>query len=382
MSSTSELKKVKLNITNIKSVLLDGKKAVDEKKKEREDFLTKLEEDRKQRKEEKGLEKPIDPNKKKSDLKSPVKSSMGLMDRIFTFVGAIVGGIVVKALPEIIDTFKKLFEKVKPFFDKLVEFFSPVFASIGKLFEGKDSYESEKEKVNEDVDKAQLSGKEIDNQVGELNKASDDIVNENKGLAENSNALGGEEKGLLKDREQKKEEKDEDKDDDNNDSTKVESNENITVENLGPTPASVVTKMVDGEEVVVTDMDESLKIQNDARNMLKNAVSGDGEKVASSTEISGATNIIVPPVMPVKENFPRTKQGRRNFRNAYKQYVIEMKEYNETQKNLIKPSENNKNGLKALNTTEGLTNENGTGNNTIIVQRQIVEVPIKIPVNV
>ena len=382
MSSTSELKKVKLNITNIKSVLLDGKKAVDEKKKEREDFLTKLEEDRKQRKEEKGLEKPIDPNKKKPDLKSPVKSSMGLMDRIFTFVGAIVGGIVVKALPEIIDTFKKLFEKVKPFFDKLVEFFSPVFASIGKLFEGKDSYESEKEKVNEDVDKAQLSGKEIDNQVGELNKASDDIVNENKGLAENSNALGGEEKGLLKDREQKKEEKDEDKDDDNNDSTKVESNENITVENLGPTPASVVTKMVDGEEVVVTDMDESLKIQNDARNMLKNAVSGDGEKVASSTEISGATNIIVPPVMPVKEDYPRTKQGRRNFRNAYKQYVIEMKEYNETQKNLIKPSENNKNGLKALNTTEGLTNENGTGNNTIIVQRQIVEVPIKIPVNV
>ena len=379
MSSTSELKKVKLNITNIKSVLLDGKKAVDEKKKEREDFLTKLEEDRKQRKEEKGLEEPIDPNKKKPDLKSPVKSSMGLMDRIFTFVGAIVGGIVVKALPEIIDTFKKLFEKVKPFFDKLVEFFSPVFASIGKLFEGKDSYESEKEKVNEDVDKAQLSGKEIDSQVGELNKASDDIVNENKGLAENSNALGGEEKGLSKDREQRKEEKDEDKDD-NNDSTKVESNEVITAEISSP--ASEVVKIVDGKEVVVTDMDESLSIQNEAKNFYKNALTGDGEQVASSTQISGVTNIIVPPVMPVKEDYPRTKQGRRNFRNAYKQYVIEMIEYNETQKNLIKPSENNKNGLKALNTTEGLTNENGTGNNTIIVQRQIVEVPIKIPVNV
>tara|TARA_B000000557_G_scaffold2112_1_gene1717 strand:- start:926 stop:1348 length:423 start_codon:yes stop_codon:yes gene_type:complete len=140
--------------------------------------------------------------------------------------------------------------------------------------------------------------------------------------------------------------------------------------------------MVDGKEVVVTDMDESLKIQNDARNMLKNAVNGDGEKVVSSTEISGATNIIVPPVMPVKEDYPRTKQGRRSFRNAYKQYVIEMNEYNETQQNLVKPSENNKNGLKALNTTGGLTNANGSGSNTIIVQRQIVEVPIKIPVNV
>ena len=52
------------------------------------------------------------------------------------------------------------------------------------------------------------------------------------------------------------------------------------------------------------------------------------------------------------------------------------------EKNLIKPSENNKNGLNALNTTEGLTSVNGSGSNTIIVQRQIVEVPIKVPVKV
>ena len=32
---------------------------------------------------------------------------MGLMNRIFTFVGAIVGGMIVKALPDIIDAFKK-----------------------------------------------------------------------------------------------------------------------------------------------------------------------------------------------------------------------------------------------------------------------------------
>ena len=108
MSSTAELKKIKLNVTNIKSVLLDGKKTVDEKKKDRQDFLDKLAEEKKQKQEEKGLEKPIKPTQKKPDLKSPVKSSMGLMNRIFTFVGAIVGGIVVKALPEIIDAVKKV----------------------------------------------------------------------------------------------------------------------------------------------------------------------------------------------------------------------------------------------------------------------------------
>ena len=380
MSSTAELKKIKLNVTNIKSVLLDGKKAVDEKKKDRQDFLDKLAEEKKQKQEEKGLEKPIKPTQKKPDLKSPVKSSMGLMNRIFTFVGAIVGGIVVKALPEIIDAVKKVIEYVKPIFTKIQEGLEPVFSFIGGFFKDTGSYDSEKEKVNADIEQAQLAGKDIDAQGGELNKASDDIVNENKGLAANSNALGGEEDGLKKDREQKKEEKDEDKDD-TDDSTKVESNENITVENLGPTSATEVVKIVDGKEVVVTDLDENLKIQNNARDFLKNAMTGDGE-VVSSTEITSVTNVIVPPVMPVKEDYPRTKQGRRNFRNAYKQYVIEMKEYNKTQQNLVKPSDSNKNGLTALNKTDGLTSMNGSGSTTIVYQRQVVQVPVATPIKV
>ena len=380
MAATAELKKVKLNVTNIKSVLLDGKKAVDEQRKNREDFLQKLEEEKKKKQEEKGLEKPLKPISDKPDLKSPVKSSMGLMDRIFNFVGAIVGGIVVKALPGIIESIKKVIEYVKPIFAQIQEGLEPVFNFIGGFFKDTESYESEKEKVTGEIDEANLLGKDIDGKQGELDKAGKEIVNENKGLAENNKALGGEEIELQKDREKKE---DDDKDDEEvkSNDNKVESNENVTVENLGPTSASVVTKMVDGKEVVVTDLDENLKIQNDARNMLKNATSGDG-KVVSSTEITNVTNVIVPPVMPIKEDYPRTKQGRRNFRNAYKQYVIEMKEYNKTQQNLVKPSENNKNGLQALNTTEGLTSSNGSGSNTIIVQRQIVEVPIKIPVNV
>ena len=376
MSSTAELKKIKLNVTNIKSVLLDGKKAVDEKKKDREDFLQKLAEEKKQKQEEKGLEKPIKPTQKKPDLKSPVKSSMGLMDRIFNFVGAIVGGIIVKALPEIIESVKKIMKQVKPIFEKIVEGLKKVFNFIGDLFKDKGTYDSEKEKVNADIEQAQLAGKDIDGQGDELTKAGEDVANENKGLGENSNALGGEEKGLLKDRETK-DDKD-DKEGKNNDNN-VESNETVTVENLGPTSATEVVKIVDGKEVVVTDLDENLKIQNDARNFLKNAMTGDGE-VVSSTEITSVTNVIVPPVMPVKEDYPRTKQGRRNFRNAYKQYVIEMKEYNKTQQNLVKPSESNKNGLSALNTTGGLTSANGSGSTTVVYQRQVVEVAVPVQV--
>ena len=380
MAATAELKKVKLNVTNIKSVLLDGKKAVDEQRKNREDFLQKLEEEKKKKQEEKGLEKPLKPISDKPDLKSPVKSSMGLMDRIFNFVGAIVGGIVVKALPGIIESIKKVIEYVKPIFAQIQEGLEPVFNFIGGFFKDTESYESEKEKVTGEIDEANLLGKDIDGKQGELDKAGKEIVNENKGLAENNKALGGEEIELQKDREKKE---DDDKDDEEvkSNDNKVESNENVTVENLGPTSASVVTKMVDGKEVVVTDLDENLKIQNDARNMLKNATSGDG-KVVSSTEITNVTNVIVPPVMPIKEDYPRTKQGRRNFRNAYKQYVIEMKEYNKTQQNLVKPSDSNKNGLTALNKTDGLTSMNGSGSTTIVYQRQVVQVPVATPIKV
>ena len=182
---------------------MDGKKADEEKKKDRQDFLDKLAEEKKQKQEEKGLEKPIQPTQKKPDLKSPVKSSMGLMNRIFTFVGAIVGGIVVKALPEIIEAVKKVIDFVKPIFEKIVEGLKPVFNAIGNLFGDKGSYDAEKEKVNEDIEQAQLMGKDIDSQVGELDKASGEIVNENKGLAANSDALGGEETDL-KNRKKKK----------------------------------------------------------------------------------------------------------------------------------------------------------------------------------
>ena len=388
MSSTAELKKVKLNITNIKSVLLDGKKAVDEKTKDREDFLTKLAEERKQKKEEKSLEKPIKPTEKKPDLKSPVKSSAGLMNRIFTFVGAIVGGIVVKALPDIIDAIKDVMEKVKPFFDKVSEFLEPVFTSIGNFFDSGDSYEDEKEKVNKDLEKVELEAKSLDDQETELDKIETDLVRENQALGENAKALGVEETNLQKDRVTKDDDKDnesdkmkefiEETDKDFNDD-KIKSNETLTTENLGPSSASEVTKIVDGKEVVVTDMDESLDIQNAARNMLKNAESGNFINKIEDAEFTGV-KVLTAPVPPVREDYPKTTEGLKAYITAKKEYEIQYKEFKKTQQNFIKPSDKNNNDLNALNTTGGLTSDNVTGSKTIVLQRQIVQTNTVIPV--
>ena len=373
MAATAELKKVKLNVTNIKSVLLDGKKAVDEKKKDREDFLQKLEEEKKKKQEEKGLEKPMKPISKKPEFKSPVKSSMGLMDRIFNFVGAIVGGIVVKALPGIIETIKKVIEYVKPIFAKIQEGLQPVFTFIGGFFKDTGSYDSEKEKVNENIEEANLIGKDIDSQTGELTKAGEDVANENKGLGKNSDALGGEEKGLQKDREERKEDKEngemgEETGEENKTDAEISSGESTTDAGLTPTTATGGGEQFTSDPTTVTL--ESSNTTSEDPNFL--------DKVSKS-EFTGV-KVLTAPVAPVREDFPRTRAGMKAYTTAVKNYNVQYKEFKQTQKNLVKPSNSNKNGLTALNTTGGLTSVNGSGSTTIIRQRQIVRVPVPVTV--
>ena len=375
MSSTAELKKVKLNVNNIRSVLLDGKKAVDEKKKDREDFLQKLAEEKKQKQEEKGLEQAIKPTQKKPDLKSPVKSSMGLMDRVFNFVGAIVGGIIVKALPEIIDAVKKIMKEVKPIFEKIVEGLKPVFNFIGDLFKDKGSYDSEKEKVDSNIEEANLMGKDIDKQGGELKKAEEDIANENKGLAANSDALGKEEKGLQED----PVDRDDDDSEENNQINEEEENNNPnsfleSIENAPPPPPEVLQQQEEAGERMTAINDAFFKLQDGT------ITQAQYDEIVAKNKQSKEVKVLTAPVAPNREDFPKTKEGMKAYLTAYKTYNIQRKEFKKQQKSLIQPSESNKNGLNALNKTDGLTNANGSGSTTVVYQRQVVEVAVPVPV--
>ena len=375
MSSTAELKKVKLNVNNIRSVLLDGKKAVDEKKKDREDFLQKLAEEKKQKQEEKGLEQAIKPTQKKPDLKSPVKSSMGLMDRVFNFVGAIVGGIIVKALPEIIDAVKKIMKEVKPIFEKIVEGLKPVFNFIGDLFKDKGSYDSEKEKVDSNIEEANLMGKDIDKQGGELKKAEEDIANENKGLAANSDALGKEEKGLQED----PVDGDDDDSEENNQINEEEENNNPnsfleSIENAPPPPPEVLQQQEEAGERMTAINDAFFKLQDGT------ITQDQYDEIVAKNKQSKEVKVLTAPVAPNREDFPKTKAGMKAYLTAYKTYNIQRKEFKKQQKSLIQPSESNKNNLNALNTTDGLTSANGSGSTTVVYQRQVVEVAVPVPV--
>ena len=157
----------------------------------------------------------------------------------------------------------------------------------------------------------------------------------------------------------------------NDDSNKIESNEVVTSDGLSNT--GEVTKTVDGKEVVVTGTNDSLKIQNEAKDLLKSNETENILDKVNKAEFTGV-KVLTAPVSPVREDYPKTKAGLKAYINAKKEYIIKYKEFKKTQQNLIKPTDKNKNGLTALNTTDGLTSNNISSSKTIVLQRQIVRV--------
>ena len=220
-------------------------------------------------------------------------------------------------------------------------------------------------------------GKDIDGQAGELDKSSEDLANENKGLAANSDALSSEEKDLQKDPEQRKDDKEE-VTEENTEEDKEEKSEEIT-SNEGATDAGLTpTTTIDGGEESTSDSTTVTLESSD-----KTDTSGDEnflDKVSKS-EFTGV-KILTAPVRPVREDFPRTRAGMKAYVTAVKNYNVQYKEFRKSQKDLIEPTEKNKNGLTALNSTDGLTSMNGSGSTTIVYQRQVVQVPVATPIKV
>ena len=381
MAATAELKKIKLNINNIRSVLLDGKKTVDEKQKERQDFLDKLEEDRKQSKEEKGLEKPMKPTKK-PEMKSPVKSASSIVDKMYTFVGAILGGILVNALPGIIEAIKKVVEIAKPIFASVMEGLKPVFEFISGFMPEMDAYDTDKAKADADIAEAQKQSDIIGKENDEIGLVSKNIEDENKALSRSASDLNatddmlGEEKtSEAYDDEDKKDEKVEKKDDNKMTSEDAQTvvNNNIEVEKgvtddgLTPTTSTEVVNVVNEKEVIKDDFSGEFENFQDDLQTVKN-------QEFSPDLVGKEIKVNLP---PSRSDYPRTRAGLKSFKTAYKNYVIEEKK---RKKNLVQPSTKNNNGITALNNTDGLTSINGSSSKTVVVQRQVVEKIVTVPV--
>ena len=172
-SAQAELKKVKLNAKNIHSVLVNRNK----NKKRISASIKREEENQEQRKklgrEEKQLESPVGTSL--DNIKDSVRPSDdeggggNIFNKLFEFLGLMLAGIIVNALPGII-------EKVKEFIDGVTSFFAPIesaFKIIIGFITGQDigssEYDADKKRVDDSFKKLNDKGGLVEKMISAIN---------------------------------------------------------------------------------------------------------------------------------------------------------------------------------------------------------------------
>ena len=179
-----QAEQLKINVTNIRSSLLIGTKRTQVLKIRKEKLLEDIEQKKLIQQEEKNLEQTKKP-KKINVLKSPVKKVANVFDNIMKFGSIILTGILVNALPKMMDTIKKVFNSISGFFSRVFNFFKPFVSFItGIEF---DDRESENKKLIDEADNLKKQLKPLNDVTEKVEKLTGDF---NK-AAEKSGAGGG-----------------------------------------------------------------------------------------------------------------------------------------------------------------------------------------------
>ncbi len=190
-----EIKKLKITVTNIKSVLLEKNKELKQVKlsKKRLDNAA-LQLARKE-----GKEKSVEAVKKSSPLTSFSEkagaATGNIIDKIMSFGSIILGGILLNALPGFIKKFNEAWEKIKPFIDgvgsaikNIVNFFGGITESIKNFLQSMGLIKKVDNSAQKELEKefGELE-KDLNIDVNSLNNEDDTFEIDDEG-----NVIGGE----------------------------------------------------------------------------------------------------------------------------------------------------------------------------------------------
>ena len=180
-----QAEQLKINVSNIRSSLLIGTKRTQVLKIRKEKLLDDIEQKKLIQQEEKNLEQTKKP-KKISVLKSPVKKVANVFDNIMKFGAIVLTGILVNALPKMMDTIKKVFNSISGFFSRVFNFFKPFISFVtGIKFNDRDS---ENKKLMDDAENLKKQLKPLDDITNKVGKLTGDF---NKAAEKSGASTGG-----------------------------------------------------------------------------------------------------------------------------------------------------------------------------------------------
>lgn len=293
----SGVTKLKLNVTNIKSILIDRSKSLKKinAKKESLDQQAQFTSDRSE--EEKKLEKKKSPLKRigKKVGKKIASTTKGIFDKVLSFAMPLITAIVINNIDKIAESIRTFYENNRAIFDgigKAINVLGKGFMMIVNFISGME--ESKDAKKMKELDST------ITNLQGHLKKIEplEKLGKKLKGEADKAKSKSGAEFPEVE----------------GGDSTTsaTTSNENKTELNVSPE----AEKLMDH---VINDDPESLKKDSTlSTNPTK-------EQVASSTDLSNALSSskgeVITPNAPQRSDYPKTVSGFKDFKTDYKKYV-------------------------------------------------------------
>ena len=189
-----QAEQLKINVSNIRSSLLIGTKRTQVLKIRKEKLLDDIEQKKLIQQEEKNLEQTKKP-KKISVLKSPVKKVANVFDNLMKFGTIVLTGILLNALPKMMDTIKKVFNSISGFFGRVFNFFKPFISFVtGIKFDEKDN---QNKKLIDDAENLKKQLKPLDKVTDKVNKLTGDFDDAAKksGASTGCGGSGGSETG-------------------------------------------------------------------------------------------------------------------------------------------------------------------------------------------
>ena len=192
-----KVKKLKINVTNLRSALVDANKTLGEISAEKKSLLEKQIQQQKVKDKEEKLTTKRSPLKKAGDtVKKAAKSVMGFFERVIQFGATILIGQLITALPGLIEQFKEWKERNKNLINfafKTLQIVGTGLKNITEFFTGVnfDDQDKRKEEINKGVEVLNKNLDVVDKETAEFSGESSNeeskVTTENK--SENQNNI-------------------------------------------------------------------------------------------------------------------------------------------------------------------------------------------------
>ena len=327
-----QAEQLKLNVSNIRSSLLIGTKRTQVLKIRKEKLLEDIEQKKLVEQEEKNLEQTKKP-KKISILKSPVKKVANVFDNIMKFGTIVLTGILLNALPKMMDTIKKVFNSISGFFGRVFNFFKPFISFVtGIKFDEKDN---QNKKLIDDAENLKKQLKPLNDVTDKVKKITGDFdkAAEKSGASTGGGGSGGAETG--------------------EETTKT----TVTTETTTEGADTTITPSDTTSENQSSDIDYKKKLDDALIKRAEYIESGDTSKLDGVNK---------------KIEFYEKKLGI----DSSSKFTILVKDSD----GKVQKIDGSQLKEKTDNTVSMLNNGSTNGSKTIIVQRQIVQTNVAVPV--